>query len=79
MFYVYILESIEASKHFYIGYTADLKARFSEHNAGKSRQTNKYRPWKIKCYNAFEDENKAKDFEMYLKTHAGRKFQKIHF
>ena len=79
MFYVYILESIETPKHFYIGYTNDLKARFAEHNAGKSRQTNKYRPWKIKCYTAFENKDKAEDFEMYLKTHAGRRFQKIHF
>ena len=30
-------------------------------------------------YFAFEEEQKAKDFEMYLKTHAGRKFCKNHF
>lgn len=79
MYYVYILESINNPDAFYIGYTADLKQRLKEHNSGQSIHTNKYIPWKIKNYIAFYDEQKAKDFEIYLKTHSGRKFCKNHF
>jgi hypothetical protein len=35
-----------------------------------------YKPWKIKAYFAFDEQNKAETFETYLKTHAGRNFQK---
>jgi len=76
MFYVYILQSINYSEHFYVGYTDNLKLRLAEHNAGEARFTNMYKPWKIKCYFAFEDKEKAESFETYLKTHAGREFQK---
>ena len=79
MYYVYILESINTPENFYIGYTSDLKQRIEYHNSGKSIHTNKFKPWKIKNYFAFEDEQKAKNFEVYLKTHAGRKFCKNHF
>jgi len=79
MFYVYILQPIDKSDSFYIGFTTDLKRRLQEHNSGKSIHTNKFKPWCIKNYFAFDDEQKARDFESYLKTHAGRKFCKNHF
>jgi len=79
MFYVYILQAINYTDVFYIGYTTDLKKRLKEHNSGQSIHTNKYKPWKIKNYIAFDDEQKARDFEIYLKTHSGRKFCKLHF
>lgn len=79
MFYVYILQSVNNSDSFYIGFTTDLKQRLEEHNSGKSIHTNKYKPWRIKNYFAFDNEQKAKIFEIYLKTHAGRKFCKNHF
>ena len=79
MFYVYILQSINIPDAFYIGFTADLKQRLMEHNSGKSIHTNKYKPWRIKNYFAFDNEQTAKDFEFYLKTHSGRKFCKNHF
>jgi len=79
MFYVYILQSIDYPDKFYIGFTADLKQRLQEHNSGKSIHTNKYTPWKIKNYFAFDNETKAQNFETYLKTHSGRKFCKNHF
>ncbi len=79
MFYVYIIQSINEPENFYTGFTSNLKLRFAEHNSGKARQTNKFRPWKLKCYFAFDDKAKAEAFELYLKTHAGRDFQKKHF
>ena len=79
MYYVYILQSINNPETFYIGYTCDLKQRIHEHNSGYSPHTKKFAPWKIKNYVAFDNEQKAKDFEIYLKTHSGRKFCKNHF
>lgn len=76
MYYVYILESIiDQSKH-YVGYTTDLKMRLNEHNSGKSIHTNKFKPWKLKTYLAFEEQQRAIDFEAYLKTSSGRSFSK---
>ena len=62
MFYVYILQSINNPDSFYIGYTTDLKQRLKEHNSGQSAHTKKYRPWKIKNYIAFDNEQTARDF-----------------
>ncbi len=79
MFYVYVLQSISFPEHFYVGVTNDLKKRLQDHNNGCSTHTNKFRPWKIKNYVAFDNETKARDFEKYLKSGNGRVFQKNHF
>ena len=79
MFYTYILNSTSHPNRFYIGSTADLKRRLSEHNSGKSIHTNKFIPWKIKNYFAFEEQNKAEKFEKFLKSGNGRIFTKKHF
>ena len=76
MFYVYVLQSLKDSERFYVGYTCDLKLRIVEHNSGTCRHTNMYKPWKIRAYFAFDSKEKAECFEVYLKTHAGREFQK---
>ena len=78
MWYVYILESENYSGKFYTGFTEDLKRRFAEHNsAGNSGHTEKYQPWKLHAYFAFSDKKTAQNFEVYLKTQAGRRFQKL--
>lgn len=74
MFYVYILQSIEYPEHFYVGYTRDLKRRLKSHNAGGSVHTNKFKPWNLHGYFAFDSEEKARKFEMFLKTSNGRIF-----
>jgi len=80
MWYVYILESESHHDKFYVGFTEDLKRRFSEHNAkGNSSYTAKYQPWKLHTYIAFIDKKTAQQFEAYLKTQAGRRFQKLRF
>lgn len=63
---MYILESLAAEEHFYIGITDDLKARLAKHNAGAVTHTSKFRPWRIKTYVAFTDESRAIAFEKYL-------------
>lgn len=73
---VYILQSEKDCERFYVGCTNDLDRRLSEHNAGQSIHTNKYRPWIIKTSIAFTDDQKADDFESFLKTGNGRTFAK---
>ena len=78
MRYVYILESLD-SLHFYVGMTDDLRARLPKHNAGEVPHTSKYRPWRLRTYIAFDDEQRAIAFEKYLKSGSGRAFAKKHF
>jgi putative endonuclease len=79
MKYVYLLQSETEPDRYYTGSTSDLKRRYKEHNDGESVHTNKYRPWKLKMYLAFSDEQKADAFEAFLKTGNGRIFAKKHF
>ena len=76
MKYVYILQSELDHERFYVGSTFDLKRRLAEHNAGQSIHTNKYKPWRIKTYLAFDDHDRADAFEAFLKTGNGRQFTK---
>lgn len=74
MRYVYILESLAESGRFYVGVTADLRARLKKHNGGHVPHTSKFTPWRIKTYVAFSDEQQAFQFERYLKSASGRAF-----
>jgi putative endonuclease len=74
MKYVYILQSEADSARYYVGLTADLRARLQRHNAGDVSHTSKYVPWRVKTYLAFSDEAQAAAFEKYLKTASGRAF-----
>ena len=76
MTYVYILRSMEHPGHYYVGVTADLRARLKKHNAGDVPHTSKYIPWTIKIYIAFSDEQQAFAFEKYVKSPSGRVFAK---
>lgn len=73
MYYVYILRSSKSGILYY-GFTTDLKKRFKEHNDSKSKFTKGHIPWKLVFYCAFSDKQKAKDFELYLKSGSGKAF-----
>jgi putative endonuclease len=79
MYYTYILQFILNQNRFYIGFTIDLKRILSDRNSFKSIHTNKFIPWKIKNYFAFEEKYMAEKFEKYLKSGNGRIFIKKHF
>ena len=79
MKYVYILISVNYPVKTYIGITFNLKKRFNEHNTGKSKRTSKYKPWKLVVAIIFTDDQKAFEFERYLKSGSGRTFAKRHF
>ena len=65
MWYVYIIRSVHFREQEYTGATADLKRRLSDHNAGRSRHTAKFKPWELAWYCAFPDKYKALEFERY--------------
>jgi len=74
--YVYILQSENWADRFYIGRTLDLRARLSQHNAGRVPHTAKWKPWRIKTYLALSDRGRATALERYLKSASGRAFVK---
>ena len=67
MFYTYILQSLK-NKSFYIGYTANLKKRFEEHNKGESLASKPFRPYRLIFYEFFINKKDAKNRELYLKS-----------
>lgn len=76
MKYVYILQSLADTECFYAGITDDLKGRLLKHNSGSVTRTSKHRPWRLKSYIAFADQDRAFAFEKYLKSGSGRAFAK---
>lgn len=76
MKYVYILKSVSAFDHYYVGITDDVAERLAMHKAGRVSHTSKYAPWSVKTFVAFTDEAKAFAFERYLESASGRAFAK---
>jgi len=78
MKYVYLNQSIPYPDQKYIGITSDIKNRLLAHNEGRSPHTLKYKPWKLVTYIAFSDDQKAIEFEKYLKSGSSRAFANRH-
>ena len=74
MFFVYRIHRLKYSNRNYVGYSTDLKQRITDHNAGKNKFTAPFRPWKLVYYVAFETEERAREFERYLKSASGKAF-----
>jgi len=68
MHYVYLLQSISNNK-IYIGYTKDLRKRFTAHQQGMNRATKSHRPWKLTYYEAYIYKEDAIKRENMLKTY----------
>ena len=79
MKYVHLLQSLSTPNQPYIGITSDLEARLRAHNAGGSPHTSKYRPWKLVTHLCFQNEQRAIEFERYLKSGSGYAFAKKRF
>jgi len=62
-----------------VGFTDDLETRIKDHNRGASVHTAPLRPWELVSAHAFTDREKAKAFELYLKSGSGRAFAQRHF
>ena len=76
MYYVYILQ--DTRKKLYIGYSADLKKRITDHAYGLVATTKKYRIPQLVWYCAFVDKKNALHFEKYLKVGSGHAFVRKH-
>jgi len=77
--YVYILVSESNPERRYTGVTDNLDSRLKAHNAGQLPYTSRHKPWFIDIAIAFRSRRKARDFEIYLKSHSGRAFASKHF
>ena len=72
-YYVYVLLS-QKDGLFYTGYTADLKKRLKEHNAGNVKSTERRRPFRLIYFEACRDQKDALRREKYLKTTYGKRY-----
>ena len=79
MHFVYLIEGVERPKHRYVGLTTDVERRLADHNAGRSKHTAKFMPWRLVTYIAFSDRLKAESFERYLKSGSGHAFANKRF
>ena len=75
LYFVYVLKS-EVDGRLYKGMTDDIERRLKEHNAGKTKSTRGFRPWKLVYKESFETLDLAREREKYFKTGEGREFLK---
>jgi putative endonuclease len=68
--FVYILQS-ENKQHFYIGSSKDIEQRLIKHNAGSSKSTRPYRPWRIIYTETYASKELAMKREYFLKSTRG--------
>jgi putative endonuclease len=66
--------SLSAPDQRYIGVTSNLGNRLRTHNAGASPHTSKYAPWELVTYICFANDQRALEFERYLKSGSGHAF-----
>ena len=64
MYYVYVIRN--EAEEFYIGYSADLKKRLADHNAGGTQSTKRHQ-WELVYYEAYVHERYARKREQALK------------
>ena len=76
MYYVYLLKSF-VNGDLYVGYTSDLKQRFTQHNSKRVRSTKPYAPWQLVYYEAYANKNDAAKREKHLKLHRVKEDLKI--
>jgi putative endonuclease len=70
---VYVLRSV-SDDGLYVGYSANLRRRFAQHNEGSALATSHRGPWKLIYYEAYVEQADALGREEYLKSGGGRRF-----
>jgi predicted GIY-YIG superfamily endonuclease len=76
---VYVLLSTVYENRYYTGLTSDVQERLAAHNAGLSKHTASGRPWRLVTTIEFSDAERARKFELYLKSGSGRAFARRYF
>jgi len=77
MYYVYILRDLSTSRT-YVGFSENLRARLSAHQAKSVKTTQGYFAPQLEFYAAFRNKTRALAFEKYLKRGSGFAFAKKH-
>jgi putative endonuclease len=72
IYYVYILLN-EAKTRTYTGVTDNVNKRLTEHNAGRVKSSQPYRPYKVIHVESFETLSEARQKEKYYKSTTGRR------
>ena len=75
-YWVYVLYSLKDHKQ-YIGFTMNLRRRFGEHNAGKTKSTAPRRPFSLLFAELYISRADAMRREKYFKTDPGKKTLKL--
>jgi predicted GIY-YIG superfamily endonuclease len=78
MKYVYLIRSLQYPGKRYVGITSGLEKRLEAHNAGQSVHTALFKPWKLVVAVQFENNDRAAEFETYLKSGSGHAFARRH-
>jgi putative endonuclease len=73
MFCVYAIKS-EKDERVYVGMCVDVEIRLKEHNAGKTKSTKGFRPWKLIYIEKVATRVEARKREKYLKSGIGKEF-----
>ena len=68
MYYVYMLKSKGIRSVTYVGYTNNLKKRFSLHNLGKGAKFTRGRKWVLIYKEKFKSKKEAISREYYIKN-----------
>lgn len=71
-FYTYVLRS-QSDRNFYVGFTTDLLARLTAHNAGKVPSTRSRTPLDLVYWEGCLSQADATRREKYLKTAWGKR------
>lgn len=77
--FVYILNSTHHPDRFYTGVTSNVRRRLAAHNDGRCSHTQRWKPWRAIVVIAFAREQRALEFERYLKSGSGSAFAVRHF
>ena len=73
MYAVYVIQN-DVTKEIYIGYTSNLKARLSTHNAGGKKSTTRIEgTWHYVYIELFRSKEDAQEREKKLKAHGSAK------
>ena len=72
MYYIYVLQSLK-DQTTYIGSTEDLKERFKQHNAGKTKSIKHKLPMSLVYYESYLTNNQARKREIELKKNKFKK------
>ena len=74
-FFVYAIVS-EKDNRIYVGFSSDFEKRLKEHNAGRTKSTKGFRPWKPLYNEVIKGRIEARNKEKYYKSGIGKEFLK---